>query len=136
MRINHKAEDQTQRKFVFMMNWRVGGTWEVLVKSSFLADFDGHVGKWAEGFEGNGIGKRNAEVRRLLELRDKRELCVANTWLIRKRKITYNAGECETEIDFVVVGRLFSNRDVKVISWDLQHRLVVVDLYKKVLKRL
>ena len=26
-------------------------------------------------------------------------------------------------------------RDVKVISWELQHRLVVVDLHKKVLKK-
>ena len=36
MRMGQKAEDQTQRKFVFMMNWRVSGTWDVLVKSSFL----------------------------------------------------------------------------------------------------
>ena len=27
-------------------------------------------------------------------------------------------------------------RDVKVISWELQHRLVIVDLDKKVLKRI
>ena len=31
-----QAKNQTQRKFVFMMKWRVSGTWEVLVKSSFL----------------------------------------------------------------------------------------------------
>ena len=41
-----------------------------------LDDFNGHVGKCAEGFEGvhweNGIGKRNAEGRRLLEFCDER----------------------------------------------------------------
>ena len=47
-------------------------------------DFNGHVGECAEGFENvdgeNGIGKRNAERRRLLEFCDEKELCVANTW--------------------------------------------------------
>ena len=37
---------------------------------------------------------------------DERELCVANTWFKKtdKRKITYSAGGCGTEIDFVLVG--------------------------------
>ena len=40
----------------------------------------------------------------------------------------------ETEIDFVLVGEKYRKyiRDVKVIPWELQHRLVVVDLDKKV----
>ena len=42
-----------------------------------------YVGKCAEGCEGvhgrNGIGKRNALGRRLLDFCDKKELCVANT---------------------------------------------------------
>ena len=77
--------------------------------------------------------------RRLLEFCDKRELCVANTWFNKtdKRKITFSAGGCETEIDFVLVGEKYRKyiRDVKVISWKLQHRLVVVDQDKKVLKK-
>ena len=64
---------------------------------------------------------------------------MANTWFKKtdKRKITYSAGECETEIDFVVVGEEYRKyiRDVKVIPWELQHRLVVVDLHKKFLKK-
>ena len=48
-----------------------------------LGDFNGHMGKCAEGFEDvqgwNGIGKRNAEGRILLEFCDERELCAANT---------------------------------------------------------
>ena len=49
--MHNKAEDQIQRKFVFMMKWRMSGTQEILVKSFSLYDFNGHVGKCAEGFE-------------------------------------------------------------------------------------
>ena len=54
-----------------------------------------------------------------------------------KRKITYSGGGCETEIDFVLVGEKYRKyiRNVKVIPWELQHRLVVVDLDKKILKK-
>ena len=60
--------------------WDLGSSSEIIAS---LGDFNGHVGKCAEGFEGvhqgNGVGKRNAEGRRLLEFCDERELCVANT---------------------------------------------------------
>ena len=66
---------------------------------------------------------------------DEKELCVANTWfkMTDKRKITYSASGCETEIDFVLVGEKYRKyiRDVKVISWELQHGPVVVDLDKR-----
>ena len=54
-----------------------------------------------------------------------------------KRKIIYSAGGCETEIDFVLVGEKYRKHvsDVKVIPWELQHRLVVVDLDKKVVRK-
>ena len=62
-----------------------------------------------------------------------------NTWFKKtdKRKITYSAGGCGTEIDFALVGEKYrkSISDVKVISWELQHRMVVVDLDEKVLKK-
>ena len=37
-----------------------------------------------------------------------KELCVANTWFYKadKRKITYSAGGCETQINFVLVGKI------------------------------
>ena len=42
--------------------WDLGSSTKIIV---FLGDFNGHVGKCAEGFEGvhrgNGVGKRNAE---------------------------------------------------------------------------
>ena len=51
------------------------------------------------------LGKEMQKERRLLEFCDEREVCVANTWFYKadKRKITCSAGECETEIDFVLV---------------------------------
>ena len=49
------------------------------MKLSFLGDFNGNVGKCAEGFKGvhgeNGIKKRIAKERRLLEFSDEKELC-------------------------------------------------------------
>ena len=67
--------------------WDFGSFSEITVS---LEDFNGHVGKCAEDFEdvhgGNGIGKRNAEGRRLLEFCDDRELCVENTWFYKTDK--------------------------------------------------
>ena len=64
---------------------------------------------------------------------------MANTWFYKadKRKITYSAGGCETQINFVLVGRKYRKyvKNAKVIPWELQHRLVVVDLDEKVLKK-
>ena len=121
--------------------------WDFRSSSEFivsLGDLNGHVGKCTEGFvgvhEGNGIGKRNAGGRRLLEFCDERELCVENTWFYKadKRKITCCARGGETEIDFVLMGEKYRKyiRDVKVIPSKLQHRLVVVNLDKKILKKI
>ena len=50
--MGHKAEDQTQRKSVFKMKWRVSETCKLQLQLSFFfGDFNGHVGKCAEGFE-------------------------------------------------------------------------------------
>ena len=69
-----------------------------------------------------------------------RKLCVANTWFYKgdERKINYGASGCQTEIDFVLVGEKYRKyiRDVKVIPRELQHRLVVANLDKKVLKKI
>ena len=72
-----------------------------------LGAFNGHVGRWTDGFVsvhgGYRIGKRNVVERRLHEFCDKKKLCVANTWFKKKeqRKISYSIGGCETEINFV-----------------------------------
>ena len=63
-----------------------------------MGDFNGHVGKGIEGYEGvhgeNGIAERNVKVK-MLEFCDEKELCVADTWFRKqeKKKVTYSAGE-------------------------------------------
>ena len=51
----------------------------------------------------------------------------------RKRK-TYSASECETQIDFVLVGKKDRKyvRMVQVILRKREHRLVVIDLNERV----
>ena len=118
-----------------------------------MGDFNGHVGEEIEGFQGvrggNGIGKRNAEGRMLLEFCDEKELCMVNTWFKKtdKRKITFKSGNNESEIDFILVSR--ENRkflkDVKAIPWEfatskkipweLQHRMLVADVDKRKLNK-
>ena len=120
--------------------WRMGNANELVLG---LGDFNGHVGKYAEGFEGihggYGIGKRHAEERMLLDFWDQKELCVANTWYKKKdkRKMTYSSGGNDTEIDFVLVGKKKRKylRDVKVIPGEFQHKLVVVDVEEQKLKK-
>ena len=117
----------------------MSGTWEVLVKSLFLweisMDMWGNVLRVLKVYTGEWCWEEKC--RRLLEFCDKRELCVANTctWFKKtdKKKIIYCASGYRTEIDFVLVGEKYRKyiRDVKVIPWELQHRLVVVDLDKK-----
>ena len=88
--------------------WDLGSSSEIIVS---LGNFNGDVGKCAEGFEsvhgGDGVGKRNAEGRRLLEFCDEIELCVANTWFKKtdKSKITYSGGGCGTELILCLWGK-------------------------------
>ena len=71
--------------------WGLQNPSEVILS---IGDFNGHIGRRIDGFEGVhggcGIGKRNVEGKRLLEFCDEKELCVANTWFQKKeqRKIT------------------------------------------------
>jgi len=61
--------------------WSMQSTEELVLS---LGDFNGHVGKQADGFEdvhgGNDSDVRNYEGRLLLEFCSENELCVANTW--------------------------------------------------------
>ena len=60
--------------------WDLQNSGEVVLG---LGDFNRHVGRQIDGFEGvhggYGIGKRNVEEKRLLEFCDEKELCVVNT---------------------------------------------------------
>ena len=107
-----------------------------------LGDFNQHVSEEIVRFEGvygrNGIDKRNAKGKILLKFCDKRELCVANTWFkTDKRKITFKSGNNEYEIDFILVSKESRKflKDVKVIQWELQHRLLVADVDERKLNK-
>ena len=73
-----------------------------------LGDFNGHIGKEIDGFEGvHGgfrIGKRNLESRLLLEFCVEKGMYVGNSWFKKKdnRKVTFDGGFSEIEIDFVL----------------------------------
>ena len=70
-----------------------------------------------------------------LKFCDQKDLCVANTWFKKKdkRKLIYSSGSYETEIDFVLLEKESRklSRDFKVNPWELQHKLVVVDVKKE-----
>ena len=55
-----------------------------------LCDFNGHVGRHIDGFDGDhgwySIGERNLEGRMLLEFCLEKELCVSNTWFKRGKE--------------------------------------------------
>ena len=89
--------------------------------------------------ERNGIGEQGLEGRMLLEFCDQKDLCVSNRRFKKKekRKVIYSLGDNETEIDFALVEKesIKFLKNVKVIPWELQHRLVVVDVKKENLFR-
>ena len=104
-----------------------------------LGNFNGHVGRYIDGFDGVnrgfGVGHRNLEGRMLLEFCQEKELCVSDTWFKREemRKVTFRMGEDKTEIVFVLIkkehGRFIQN--VKAIPGELQLALVMADIDKR-----
>ena len=105
---------------------------EVLIPGG---DWNGHVGRAADGFEevhsGFGYGERNAEGGRLLDFAVAHDLVIGNT-LSKKGNshlITYASGDHETHVDYLFRRGLRKYiRDVKVILGEeclTQHRLLV-----------
>ena len=94
---------------------------EVLI---FLRDFNGHIGKKVDGFEGlHGgfeIGKRNMEERLLLEFYVEKGMCLGKSWLKKKdnNKVTFNGVCSGTEIDFFLMkgGQRKFLKDVRAIG--------------------
>ena len=60
---------------------------------------------------------------------------MSDAWFKRedRRKVTFGMGENETEIDFVLIRKEHRRflRNVRVISREFHHALVVADIYKK-----
>ena len=109
-------------------------------------DFNGHVGRNADGYEGvhggHGFGTRNREGERLLEFADGADLIVCNTHFQKadSKLITYSSGGYSTTVDYMMVRRRdrVNLRDVKVIPGEevvSQHKLIVSDMKVKGVKR-
>ena len=79
-----KSECEKDQFYNDMTNeWHFQSAGEVFLDPG---DFNGHVGRRIDGFEGvrggYRIGKRNFEGRRLLEFCDEKELCVASNYMV------------------------------------------------------
>ncbi|XP_046972435.1 uncharacterized protein LOC124539180 [Vanessa cardui] len=81
-------------------------------------DYNGHVGKESDGYEGVhgglGFGNRNADGEALLQAACAFDLAITNTWFKKKEEhlITYKSGHHATQIDYFLV---------------TQHRLILLD---------
>ena len=86
-------------------------------------DFNGHLGKVANGYEGvyggHGYGLRNTEGERILEFAVAHDLVVGNTHFHKKENhlITYQLGGSSSQIDYILVRKsdFKQVRSIKVI---------------------
>ena len=109
-----------------------------------IKNFNGHIGKEVDGFEGvHGgfeIGKKNVEGRLLLEFCVEKGMCVGNSWFKKKdnRKVTFNGGCSGTEIDFVLVNgsRRKFLKNVRAIGGEIQHKLLKVVLNRRWIRKI
>ena len=103
-----------------------------------LGDWNGHVGKEAQGHEdvhgGYGFGSRNKEGVSILEFATANNLLVGNTWFIKKESqlITYCSGDKRTQVDYVLYRKSFRRAvtNVKVIHGEEcapEHGLLTCD---------
>ena len=102
-------------------------------------DFNGHVGKEANGYQGIhggfGYGARNVEGERILEMGAALDMVVCNTFFKKQdsRLITYTSGPSKTQIDYILVRNTDKKfvKDVKVLAGEevaQQHHLLVCSL--------
>ena len=101
-------EEEEKDKFYFDLaqELELKGPKELLVVAG---DFNGHVGKDVDGYEGIhggfSIAARIGEGRRLLEFCAESSMVVGNTWFKNRKKATFQSGDAETQIDFMLVAK-------------------------------
>ena len=95
-------------------------------------DFNGHVGKTPEGFngvhDGRGFGLRNTDRVKILVLCAAANLAITNTYFMKpdSHLFTYRSGDLCTRVDYTLTRR--SDLIVKVIrdeEFVIQHKLLV-----------
>ena len=105
-------------------------------------DWNGHVGKEADGYEGVhggiGFGDRNADGERILDFAVANDFVIGNTFFVKRDShlITYQSGPCKTQIDFILLKskHLRMVKDIKVIPSEEcapQHKLLIGELQVK-----
>lgn len=102
-------------------------------------DLNGHVGKESEGFKGvhggHGYGKKNMEGEMMLEFSVAMDLVVSNTFFMKddSKKVTYQSGECKSQIDYILVRRRDQSlvKNVTIINGEAcipQHKLLLCNI--------
>ena len=121
--------------------WNFGSYGKIIVVS--LENFNGHVGKCAESFEGvhkiNGIEKKMQKEGDCWSFVMKENCAWQTLGFIRqtKGKLLIVLVHVKQKLILCLQEKIQKYvRDVKVILWELQHRLVVVEVDKKILKRI
>src|SRR5437867_6890143 len=116
----------------------IGDTEMVIV----CGDFNGHVGEFAEGYEGvhggKGYGKRNEEGEMLVEFALSRDMVIANTLFDKdvSMKVSYESDGCKTVVDYILIRKIHraSVTDINIINSEpciLQHKLMICKLQVK-----
>ena len=137
--------DKTKDAFYDRLNSTVNkvSAAETLV---ICGNFNGHVGKVANGYEGvhggHGYGLRNTEGERILEFAVAHNLVVGITHFHKKDNhlITYHSGGKSNQKDYILVRKsdFKQVRNIKVIPGEedvTQHRLLVSDMKWKFVKQ-
>ena len=109
----------------------------------FMGDFNGHVGRHIDGFDGvhggYGVGQRNFGRKNAIRVLSGEGIMCDNTWFKREEnwKVTFRIGENETEIDFALMTKEHQRfiQNVKAIPGELQHALVIADIGKRRMKK-
>ena len=81
-------------------------------------DFNGHIGKNADGYEGvhggREFGRRNLEGERILEFAVAHNLVISNSLLTKREShlVTCQSGESQSQIDYILLKR----QNIKLVS--------------------
>ena len=88
-----------------------------------FGDFNGHVGRFSQGYDGIhggfGWGERNRDGKEILEFADSLDMVVGNTFFKKddEKLTTFKSGNCATVIDYAVMQKevMKKVKDIKLI---------------------
>ena len=106
-------------------------------------DFNGHVGKAPEGFNGvhggHGFGSRNADGTRILDLCTAANLAISNTYSMKPdiHLVTYRSGNSCMQVDYILTrcGDIKQVQNVKLLVCKINLRIQIRKQHKPPPKR-